>query len=45
MSIKQCERIGWPTILGPGAVVVAFMALSLLRDGHRYGALRRRHGV
>src|SRR5262249_11738328 len=29
MSIKQCERIGWPTILGLGAVVLSMMVLAL----------------
>jgi hypothetical protein len=29
MSIKQCERIGCPTILGLGAVVLSMMVLAL----------------
>jgi hypothetical protein len=29
MSINQCERIGWPTMLGLAAVVVSVMALTL----------------
>jgi len=29
MSIKQCERVGWPTILGVAGVVGLMMVLAL----------------
>ena len=37
MSIKQCERIGWPTILGLGLVVGALARSFQYRERTSFG--------